>query len=399
MQVVQLVERHIIKKSNPLHKELDNMSFLSKNLYNQALYRIKQKFFETGKYLNYLNLVKQLTQENQVDYVALPRKVSQWVLKQVDSNFVSFFKSLKSENVEHKVHIPKYLKKDGRNLLTFTNQAISKKELKKGYLKLSGCENKIKIMHINVQQVRIVRKNGVYVVEIIYNQQEPELLTNNNCVGVDIGLNNLATVGGNNIKPVIINGKPVKAINQYYNKKLSKLKSRQDKCKNKNTNKRKIETLTRKRNNKVKDYLHKSSRMLVNHLVSNNVSKVVVGHNKEWKQDINIGKQNNQNFVQIPFNQFIQMLTYKARLVGIEVVEREESYTSKCSFLDGETIEKHDTYMGKRVKRGLFKSNNGRLINADLNGALNILKKEIPNAFEQEYGIEVCSTPTVLTVK
>ena len=395
---MQLVERHIIKKSNPLYKELDNMSFLSKNLYNQALYRIRQEFFETGKYLNYKNLVKQLTKENQVDYVALPRKISQWVLKQVDGNFVSFFKSLKYEKVSHKVRIPKYLKKNGRNLLTFTNQAISTKELKRGYLKLSGCNNKLKVLHTIIQQVRVVSQNGVYVVEIIYNQQEPELLTNNNYVGVDIGLNNLVTVGGNNIKPVIINGRPLKAINQYYNKKLSKLKARQDKCKNKNTNKRKIETLTRKRNNKVKDYMHKSSRMLVNHLVSNNVSKVVVGHNKEWKQDTNMGKKNNQNFVQIPFNQFIQMLEYKARLKGIKVITREESYTSKCSFLDGETIEKHDTYMGKRVKRGLFKSNNGRLMNADLNGALNILRKEIPNAFDG-YGIEVCSTPTVLTAK
>ena len=396
---MQLVERHIIKKSNPLYKELDNMSFLSKNLYNQALYRIRQEFFETGKYLNYSNIVKQLTQENQVDYVALPRKVSQWVLKQVDYNFVSFFKSLKSEKVKHKARIPKYLKKNGRNLLTFTNQAISTKELKQGYLKLSGYNNKLKVLYTNIQQVRVVPQNNVYVVEIIYNQQEPELLSNNNFVGVDIGLNNLATVGGNNIKPVIINGRPLKSINQYYNKKLAKLKARQDKCNNKNVSKRKIETLTRKRNNKVKDYLHKSSRMLVNHLVSNNVSKVVVGHNKEWKQDTNMDKRNNQNFVQIPFNQFIQMLTYKARLKGIKVVTREESYTSKCSFLDNETIEKHDTYMGKRVKRGLFKSNNGRLINADLNGALNILRKEIPNAFEQGYGIEVCSTPTVLTVK
>lgn len=396
---MQLVERHIIKKSNPLHKELDDMSFLSKNLYNQALYRVRQEFFETGKYLNYSNLVKQLTQENQVDYIALPRKVSQWVLTQVDKNFVSFFKSLKSEKVKHKVRIPRYLKKNGRNLLTFTNQAISSKELKKGYLKLSGCNNKLKVLHTNIQQIRVVPQNGVYVVEVIYNQQEPELIANNNHVGVDIGLNNLATVGGNNIKPVIINGRPLKSINQYYNKKLSKLKARQDKCNNKNVNKRKIETLTRKRNNKVKDYLHKTSRMLVNHLVSNNVSKVVVGHNKEWKQDINMGKKNNQNFVQIPFNQFIQMLTYKSRLAGIEVVEREESYTSKCSFLDSETIEKHDVYAGKRVKRGLFKSNNGRLINADLNGALNILRKEIPNAFKQGYGIEVCSTPTVLTVK
>ena len=395
---MQLVEQHAIGTSNPLHKEMDRLSFLSKNLYNQALYRVRQEFFKTKKYLSYQRLNNELTQEQQADYTALPRKVSQWVLKQVNSNFVSFFKSLKSENVEHKVHIPRYLKKDGRNLLTFTSQAISLKELKQGYLKLSGCENKIKIMHTNVQQVRVVRKNGVYVVEVIYNQQEPELKTNTNYVGLDIGLNNLATVGGNNISPVIINGRPLKSINQYYNKKLSKLKSRKDKCNNKNVNKKKIETLNRKRNNKVKDYMHKTSRALVNHLVSNNVSKVVVGHNKEWKQDTNMGKKNNQNFVQIPFNQFIHMLTYKARLVGIEIVEREESYTSKCSFLDNEPIEKHDVYLGKRIKRGLFRSNNGVLINADLNGALNILRKEVPNAFTG-YGIEVCSTPTVLTVK
>ena len=395
---MQLVEQHAIKTANPLYKELDRLSFLSKNLYNQALYRVRQEFFKTKKYLSYQRLNNELTQEHQADYTALPRKVSQWVLKQVNSNFVSFFKSLKSENVEHKVHIPRYLKKDGRNLLTFTNQAISLKELKQGYLKLSGCENKIKIMHTNVQQVRVVRKNGVYVVEVIYNYEYPELKSNNNFVGVDIGLNNLATVGGNNIKPIIINGRPLKFINQYYNKKLSKLKTRRDKCNNKNVNKKKIETLNRKRNNKVKDYMHKASRLLVNHLVSNNMSKVVVGHNKEWKQDTNMGKKTNQNFVQIPFNQFIHMLTYKARLVGIEVVEREESYTSKCSFIDNEPIEKHDVYLGKRIKRGLFRSNNGVLINADLNGALNILRKEIPNAFDG-YGIEVYSTPTVLTVK
>ena len=396
---MQLVEQHAIGTSNPFYKELDRMSFLSKNLYNQALYRVRQEFFKTKKYLNYQQLNNELTQEQQADYTALPRKVSQWVLKQVDSNFVSFFKSLKSEKVEHKVHIPRYLKKDGRNLLTFTNQAISLKELKQGYLKLSGCENKIKIMHTNVQQVRVVRKNGVYVVEVIYNQQELELKTNTNYVGIDIGLNNLATVGGNNIRPVIINGRPLKSINQYYNKKLSKLKSRKDKSNNKNVNRKKIETLNRKRNNKVKDYMHKASKLLVNHLVSNNVSKVVVGHNKEWKQDTNMGKKNNQNFVQIPFNQFIHMLTYKARLVGIEVVTREESYTSKCSFIDIEPIEKRDVYLGKRIKRGLFRSNNGFLINADLNGALNILRKEVPNAFVEGYGIEVCSTPTVLTVK
>lgn len=205
-------------------------------------------------------------------------------------------------------------------------------------------------------------------------------------------------VGGNKIKPVFINGRPLKSINQYYNKELARLKSRQEVCENKNVNSEKIRTLSYKRYTKIKDYLHKESRRLVNHLVSNNVSRVVIGHNKDLKQDINLGKKNNQNFVQIPFNMFIQMVTYKSQLEGIEVVQREESYTSKCSFLDGEEICKHETYMGNRIKRGLFRSNNGRLINADLNGALNILRKEIPNAFNS-YGIEVCSTPVDLSTK
>ena len=393
-----LTERHIIKKSNPLFKELDGMCFLSKNLYNQALYRVRQHYFNTKEYLNYYPNVEQLTEEKQVDYVALPAKVAQWVVKQVDQNFRSFFGSLKSKKVNHKVSIPKYLKKNSRYTLTFTNQAISKKELKLGYLKLSGCSSKIKLIHTDVRQVRITPRNKLFVVEVIYSLNEKHCSDNGNYVGIDIGLNNLATVGGNKINPVLINGKPLKSINQFYNKKLSKLKSRQDTRKNKNINSDKIRKLTQKRNNKIKDYLHKSSRKLVNHLVSNNVTKIVIGHNKNWKQDINLSKVNNQNFVQIPFNMFIQMVTYKSQLEGIKVVQREESYTSKCSFLDNEEICKHETYKGKRIKRGLFRSYDGRLINADLNGALNILRKEIPNIFN-EYGIEVCSTPVDLSAK
>lgn len=395
---MQLVEQHIIKKSNSLYKELDTMCFLSKNLYNQALYRVRQYYFDNKKYLTYVNNVNNLTNENNVDYISLPRKVSQWVCKQVDQNFKSFFASLKSKNVNHKVRIPKYLDKNGRNILTFTNQAISHKELKQGYLKLSGCKNKIKVLHNNIQQVRVIPQANRYVIEIIYTVPDREVKTNTNYVGIDLGLNNLATIGGNTITPIIINGKPLKSINQFYNKKLSKLKSKQDLCKNKNVNRKKIQTLTNKRNNKIKDYLHKASRILVNHLVSNDISTIVIGHNKEWKQDINIGKRNNQKFVQIPFNTFIHMITYKAQLQGIKAIQREESYTSKCSFIDNEEICKHEKYKGNRIKRGLYKSQTGRLINADLNGALNILKKEISNAFDG-YGIEVCSTPIVLTIK
>ena len=395
---MQLVEQHIIKPSNPFYSELDYMTFMSKNLYNQALYRVRQEYFKTKKYLKYAVLAQRLASEKQVDYISLPSKVAQWTLKQVDKNFVSFFNSLKSEKVQHKVHIPRYLDKQGRNLLTFTNQAISHKELKKGHLKLSGCKNMIKLQHIDVQQVRVVPKRNHFVIEVIYNQELKPEVQSKSYAGIDIGLDNLATIGGNKICPFIINGRPLKSINQYYNKKLGLLKSRQDKCNNKDVNSRKIRSLTNKRNNKIKDYLHKASRMLVNQLVSNNVSLVVVGHNKEWKQDINIGKVNDQKFVQIPHNQFIQMITYKSELQGIKAIQREESYTSKCSFMDNETICKHETYIGKRIKRGLFMSATGRVINADLNGALNILKKEVPNAFDG-YGIEVCSTPVVLTTK
>jgi putative transposase len=393
-----LTERHIIKKSNSLFKELDRMSFQSKNLYNQTLYRVRQFYFQYKKYLRYEELAKQLANEKQVDYISLPAKVAQQVLKQVDHDFKSFFGSLKSKKIKHKVSIPKYLKKDGRNLLTFTKQAISIKELDKGYLKLSGCKNKIKTSLKNIHQVRITPENVYFVLEIIYNKEEKEYIDTGSYVGIDIGLNNLAMIGGNKIKSVFINGRPLKAINQYYNKILARLKSRQEVCKNRNVNSAKLNTLSYKRYTKIKDYLHKESRKLVNHLVSNNVSKVVIGHNKDWKQDINLGKKNNQNFVQVPFSMFIQMVTYKSQLEGIEVVQREESYTSKCSFLDSEEICKHETYMGKRIKRGLFRSNNGRLINADLNGALNILRKEIPNAFNG-YGIEVCSMPVDLSTK
>lgn len=395
---MQLVEQHIIKPSHPIYEELDRAAMLSKNLYNQALYRVRQQFFKDKTYLKYPVLDKILSREKQTDYTALPAKVSQWVLKQVDNNFVSFFGSLKSPKVNHKVRLPHYLAKDGRNLLTYTIQAISKRSLKKSYLKLSGGNGEIKITHTNVQQVRVTPKNGFYLLEVIYNQEEKVMKDNGNYVGVDIGVGNLATCGGNTIKPFIINGKPLKSINQYYNKKLAKLRSRRDKCQNKKVNLKKIRSLTNKRNNKVKDYMHKASRMLVNRLVSENVSKIVIGHNKEWKQDSNMGKRNNQNFVQIPFNQFIEMVTYKAKLEGITVIVREESHTSKCSFLDNEPICHHSKYAGRRIKRGLFRSSDGRLINADLNGALNILRKEVPNAYKCN-GIEVCSMPTVLTVK
>ena len=157
-----------------------------------------------------------------------------------------------------------------------------------------------------------------------------------------------------------------------------------------------MEQLSCFRKNQIHDYLHKASRYLVNHAVFNNISKIVIGYNQNWKQEINIGKVNNQHFVSIPFAKLVSMIQYKAQLHGIEVILTEESYTSKCSFLDNESLKKQDSYLGKRVKRGLFRSADGKTINADVNGACNILRKVIGNfKFDP---IVVCSTPKKINV-
>ena len=392
-----LAERHIIKKDNTLFKEMDNLCFLSKNLYNAGLYMIRQHFFKTKKMLNYSQVQTLMVNENNVDFRALPAKVSQQILMVLDNNFKSFFKLLEKKKkglYKEKVKIPKYLDKDSRNLLIFTSQAISKKFIKNGIIKLSNVKSTIKTKVKTIKQVRIIHKGNHIVVEVLYEKQSKDIVTNNRYAAIDLGLNNLATISSNVTKPFIVNGKPLKSINQYYNKTKSNLQS---KLKNNEKSNKRISSLNLKRNNKINDYLHKSSTFIVNYLVSNNISMLIVGHNKEWKQNIKIGKKNNQNFVSIPHSRFKELLKYKCELEGIKYIEIEESYTSKCSFLDNEEICKHTSYKGKRVKRGLFKSNDSTLINADLNGSLNILKKVVGN-FNYD-PIEVCSTPSVYTVK
>lgn len=391
-----LVEQHIIKKSDSRFKELDNLLFLSKNLYNAGLYITRQYYFEHKKFLNYQSLASIMVKENNVDYRQMPAKVSQQTLKLIEQNFKSFFKHLKVKKKDEVIKIPNYLKKDtGRFVVTYTSQAISSKEIKKGILKLSKVKSTFKTDKTDIQQVRLISKNNHIVVEVIYNVKDVEPLADNErYASMDLGLNNLGTVGSNVVKPFIINGKPLKSINQFYNKRVSNLKSKL--TNGKKTSKR-IKSLTDKRNNKIKDYLHKASTILVNQLVSNDLNTLIIGNNKGWKQDINIGKRNNQSFVQIPYSTFIKMIEYKCKLVGINVLITEESYTSKCSFLDSEDIKKQKEYKGKRIKRGLFKSSEGVLINADVNGSLNILRKVVGN-FNYD-PIEVCSTPAVITVK
>lgn len=390
-----LTEQHVIKKNHQFFKELDEIAFRSKNLYNQALFRVRQHYFEYKDYLNYNKLSKALAEESQVDFRQLPAKVSQQTLALLDQNFKSFFGSLKSKKVK-KAGIPKYLHKTkGRQIVVYTIQAISKKSLEKGLIKLSGTtiEFKTKVSADKVKQVRVVPKGNHYVLEVVYEVTTQELLEDNGrYCAIDLGINNLATIGSNCSKPFIINGKPLKSINQFFNKEKARLQSL---LPNQQSISNKLQSISLKRKNKINDYLHKASRYIINHLVSNNINTLIIGYNPGWKQEVNIGKVNNQKFVSIPFQRFIEMLKYKAELVGISVLIQEESYTSKTSFLDSEPIEKRERYFGKRIKRGLFHTKAGRVVNADWNGAMNILRKVVG---EFQYPVEVCSTPLVVTL-
>jgi putative transposase len=311
----------------------------------------------------------------------------------VDNNFKTFFALLKLKqkgSYSEKVSIPNYLDKDGRYVIKYEKQALGSKEFKKAnQIKLSKTNIVLNTKVTNwdsIKEVRIVPKGNHYVIEVVYEKEVKETIISNNIASIDLGLNNLCTVTFNNgEKPLVINGKPLKSINQYYNKERSRLQSELELKQHVKTSKR-ITNLNNKRNNKVTDYLHNASRLLVNQLAIKRVSTLIIGNNKGWKQDINIGKRNNQNFVSVPHSKLIELIKYKCELEGITVIIQEESYTSKCSFLDNEPIQKHDEYKGSRIKRGLFKSSDGTLINADVNGSYNIMKKAIPNAFAN--GIE-----------
>jgi len=381
---MKLVERHIINKSDKRWKTLDDICFLSKNLYNSALYFIRKRYEETGKLIRYNDLEKEFKITNQKDYRSLPNNTSQQILMLIDKNLSSYFKLLSKYKKDKKSlsgcpKLPHYKDKiKGRNIVIFT---INQFNLKNGLIyfpKMTNI-NYLKTKVDKIKQVRIIPQSSCYVIEVVYEKHEKEKTINDNYLSIDLGLNNLMTCyDTKNNSSFIINGRPLKSINQYYNKKKSDIQSKLIKNHNKYTSNR-LNNLTLKRNNKINDYLHKSSRFIVNYCVENDISNIVVGYNKEWKQEINIGKRNNQNFVQIPYRLSFYMLNYKSLLEGITLKEHEESYTSKCSALDLEPVMKHDNYIGKRVKRGLFISSIGIKINADLNGTLNILRKASPD--------------------
>jgi putative transposase len=389
---MKLVEQHIINKNNPLWVVIDQLCFQSKNLYNSALYKIKQEYLLTGKYLRYVDLEKLFREENNIDYFAIPTATSQQILRLLDQNVKSFFGLLKAykKNKKSLNGCPRFLKyKDklkGRNVyivrgdtIRYDNEhLILPKRLNINPIKSKNITNREQI-----NQIRFIPGSGCYKIEIVYEKSEKELLPDNGRYSViDLGVNNLTTLTTNisELNPLIINGKIIKSINQQFNKRKSKIQSELKKNHNK-YNSKKLNNLQLKRDNKIKDYLHKTSRIVVNYLLNNNINTLVVGYNKEWKTGINIGKVNNQKFVNIPYSNLISMLEYKCKLGGINIIINEESYTSKCSSLDFEPICKKEEYIGKRIKRGLFRTKKGKLINSDVNGSLNIGRKVIGDVF------------------
>ena len=377
---MRLVEQHIIKSNNIHYKELIRLCHLCKNLYNATLYEIRQHFFTTNKYLLYPNIDKKFKEANNIDYRSLPIQTSQQVMRSVDSSFKSFFKLLnmkKNRSYSKKISIPKYLKKDSLFTLTYTNQQLGK-NLLNGIIKLPLTDIIFNTNKTNIKQVRFIPHCNYIMMEVIYDVKECDMKRDNKrYCGIDLGINNLIAVTSNISKSYIINGRPIKSINQYYNKRKSHLQSL---LKDQKTSKR-IQRLTLKRNNKINDYFHKSTSYIVNQLVSESINTIIIGSNKDWKQDISMGSKNNQSFTSIPHSKFINQLKYKCRLRGINVICREESYTSKASFLDHDYIpnlkDSDIRFSGMRIKRGLYKSANGRLINADVNGSFNIMRKEV----------------------
>jgi putative transposase len=395
---MQLVEQHVISRNDPRYAAIDAAAFASKNLYNAANYELRQAFIHEEHLISY-NQLDKLMQSHEA-YRALPAKVAQWVLKGLVNNWKSFFEARERYECDPskftgRPQLPKYKHKtDGRNLLVYTVQALSRTGLKCGLIQPSMLAIEVKTLHAaHIDQVRIVPRKGYYVVEVVYEQAIVQASVNPAYyAGLDLGLNNLVALASNKpgFHPVVVNGRPVKSTNQFYNKRKAEL---QHKLGHTGTTAR-MERMTIKRNRRIDHYLHTASRHIIDLLVKEKIGVLVIGKNDGWKQEVEMGKRNNQNFVQIPHARFIQMLTYKAELVGITIVLTEESYTSKASFLDRDPLPVRNSndntkhaFSGKRVERGLYCASGGRYINADVNGAYNIIRKVAPNAFGPE-GVE-----------
>ena len=411
-------EQHRIKKSHKFFPIIDDLCWKAKNLYNYGNYIVRQEFVETSKekenclrenanWIQYNQLFEMV--KDSEPYKEIGSNVGQATLRKLDKNWKSFFTATKeySKNPEKflgRPRMPKYLpKENGRYECDLDN---NKFKVIDGYIYF--CWKPLKIMNntfmtnipegTKLFQIRFVPKNGEYIMEVVYQIEVPDIEEKaERIASIDLGVDNLITITTNcGVAPLVINGKPLKSINQYYNKKISEMRAELKKRHNADWSKE-MQRFTTKRNNKVDDYIQKATKMVVDFCKENNIDTLVCGYNSGWKQETDMGKKTNQKFVDIPHENIVIRLSYKCETEGILFKTPEESFTSGISFLDGEEPIKENYDKSRRVHRGLFVSNNGTKINADVNGSYQITKKVFPNAFSNGI-VGVGLHPTVVAI-
>ena len=405
--------KHLSKEE---YLSLRELSHTAKNLYNQAVYNVRQYYFQENKYLNYQKNNSLL--KNSENYKTLNSNMSQQILKEVDGSFKSFFGLLKKKNngmYNVKVKLPSYLPKNSFTTLVIGFVRLNEDTLvipysnsfKKNHKKIS-----IKIPPIllgkKIKEIRIIPKFNARFFEVQYTyevQEEQRNLDKNHALAIDFGINNLATCVTSKGRSFIIDGKKLKSINQWFNKENARLQSIKDKQKYGKKPTLRQKYLYSSRNNKVNDYMSKTARKIINYCLENNIGTLVCGYNETFQRNSNIGKANNQTFVNIPFGKLREKLEYLCKLYSLRFVEQEESYTSKSSFFDMDILPKFEvdkpqpySFLGKRIKRGLYQTSKGYILNADVNGALNILRKSNVVDLEVLYSRGVVDTPARIRI-
>ena len=405
--------KHLSKEE---YLSLRELSHIAKNLYNQAVYNIRQYYFQENKYLNYQKNNSLL--KSSENYKTLNSNMSQQILKEVDGSFKSFFSLLKKKNkgmYNAKVKLPSYLPKNSFTTLVIGFVRLNEdtfvipysNSFKKNHKKIS-----IKIPPIlldkKIKEIRIIPKFNARFFEVQYTyevQEEQRNLDKTHALAIDFGINNLATCVTNKGRSFIIDGKKLKSINQWFNKENARLQSIKDKQKYGKKPTLRQKYLYSSRNNKVNDYMSKTARKIINYCLENNIGTLVCGYNETFQRNSNIGKANNQTFVNIPFGKLREKLEYLCKLYSLRFVEQEESYTSKSSFFDMDILPKFEadkpqtySFLGKRIKRGVYQTSKGYIVNADINGALNILRKSNVVDLEVLYSRGVVDTPARIRI-
>ena len=388
------VKQQIKHLSKEDYKSIKELCHIAKNLTNEAIYNVRQYYFTEDKFLKYEKNYTLL--KSSPNYKELNSNMAQQILKEVDGSFKSFFgliKLAKQGKYSFKdCKLPRYLPKDGYTTLVI------------GFVRLNG--NKLilpfsnnfkkthKVVEITippvlldkkVKEIRILPKANARYFEIQYIY-ETECIQRNlntqNALALDLGVNNLVTAVSSTGKSFIVDGKRLKSINQWFNKENARLQSIKDKQRfgKKPTNRQKA--IARDCKNKVNDYMNKAARMIIDYCINNDIGTLIAGYNVTFQRNSHIGKQNNQNFVNIPYGRLRDKLAYMCELNGITYIEQEESYTSKASFWDKDNIPVYNNdnpkeyeFSGKRIHRGMYQCANGKCLNADVNGALNIMRK------------------------